>query len=46
MTEKPLNATGFITDVSERIEAEKRLSERDLQISEAVDAAAPGHLAA
>ena len=39
---KPLNATGFITDVTERIEAERRLSERDLQISEAVDAAALG----
>ena len=37
-----LKATGFITDVSERIEAERRLSERDQQIAEAVDAAALG----
>ncbi|WP_203291487.1 PAS domain-containing protein [Maricaulis parjimensis] len=39
---KALKATGFITNASDRIEAEKRLAERDQQISEAVDAAALG----
>ena len=41
-TGKPLKATGFITDITERVEAEKRLSERDQQIAEAIDAAALG----
>lgn len=39
---EPLIATGFITDISQRIETEQRLKQREQQLAKAVDAAAVG----
>jgi len=39
---RPRTADGFITDISERIRAERKILQRDQQLAEAVDAAAIG----
>jgi PAS domain S-box-containing protein len=39
---RPRSADGFITDISDRIRAERQIMQRDQQLAEAVDAAAVG----
>ena len=39
---RPRSADGFITDISQRIETEQRLKQREQQLAEAVDAASLG----